>query len=154
MTWTVVITIVIGIILKMIMSPPSAVVEWIVSKFALHPKLDSTEVTVSYDGKLLDGEEKIKITDDFNNASFLKQYDIFQGNEKLFLHPETNVKPIVINVNRGTKNTQIFVFCYDDYVDVVKQYKKKVVSYRLSSVHLQNFARLNGTKSKLFSQTI
>lgn len=139
MTWTVAITIVIGIILKMIMSPPSLVVNWLVSKFALHPKLNTKDVTVTFNGKPLEEVGKIRFTDYFNEATFLKQYYIFPGNENLFLQPETNVTPFVINVKSGKKEVDYFVYRYDDHVDVVKQCGKKVVSYRLRSDYLQKF---------------
>lgn len=137
MTWPVVISLVIGIIIKLVMSPPSAVVEWVTSKFALHPKLNSKDINVTYNGEQLEEEEKFRFTNYFNEATFLKKYYIFPGNEKLFLHPETNVTPIVIYVKRGKKEVNIFVYIYDNHVDVVKQHNKKVFSYRLSSDNLQ-----------------
>ncbi|MEH7177931.1 YfmQ family protein [Neobacillus vireti] len=154
MTWTVLLWLLIGIIIKMVMSPPSAVVGWIVNKIALHPKLILNEVTVTYNEHHLEEEEKIRFIDYFNEARLLKQYDVFPGNEKFFLHPETNVSPFVINIKRGKKDINIFVFCYADHVDVVKQFNKKVVSYRLRSDNLQKFTLPTMTKSKLLSQTI
>ncbi|MBA9028394.1 MULTISPECIES: YfmQ family protein [Bacillaceae] len=139
MTWTVVISLVIGFILKFLLSPPSAMVGWVLGKFELHPKLESKEVTVTFNGKNLKEEEKVRFTDYFNEADFLKKYYIFPGNEKLFLHPETNVTPFVINVKKGKKEVYFFVYNYDNHVDVVKQSKKKVVSYSLSSDNLQKF---------------
>lgn len=139
MTWTVIISLVIGVIIKMVLSPPSIVVEWVVNKFALHPKLNSKNVTVTFNGKYLEEEEKIRFTDYFNEALFLKKHYIFPGNEKLFLHPENNLTPFVISVESGKKDVNIFVYRYDDHVDVVKQCKKKVVSYSLSSEYLQKF---------------
>ena len=65
MTWTAVAFIVIAIIFKMLMSPPSAVVGWVVSKFALHPKIDAKDVTVTYNGKSLEEEEKNRFTELF-----------------------------------------------------------------------------------------
>lgn len=143
MTWTTVLLIVISIILKFLMSPPSAVVGWIVSKFALHPKLDSKDITVTFNGKHLEEEEKIRFTDYFNEALFLERDDIFPGNEKFFLHPETNVIPFVINVKSRNKEMNFFVYSHDDQVDVVKQWKKKVASYSLSSESLQKFTISN-----------
>lgn len=103
MTWTAFGIIVIAIIFKMLMSPPSAVVGWVTSKFALHPKLDSKDITVTFNGKHLDEEEKIRFTDYFNESLFLERYNIYQGYEKSFLHPETNVIPFVINVKSRKK---------------------------------------------------
>ncbi|WP_338752724.1 YfmQ family protein [Bacillus sp. FJAT-52991] len=138
LTW--VALIVITGIIKLLTSPPSALVAWIVSKFALHPKLDSKDVTVTFNGKHLKEEENIKFIDYFNKACFLKRYDIFPGNEKSFLHPETNVTPFVINLKKGKRDVNFFIYNYDNHVDVVKQYKEKIVSYSISSEHLQKFS--------------
>lgn len=154
MTLTVLLWLLIGIIIKMVMSPPSSVVGWILSKFSIHPKLVLNEITVSYNEKHLEEEEKTRFTNYFNEARLLKQYDVFPGNEKLFLQPETNATPFVINIKRGKQDVNIFVFCYADYVDVVKQFKKKVVSYRLRSDDLQKLTKSTKTKSKLLSQII
>jgi hypothetical protein len=137
MTWTIVISVAIGIILKFVMSPPSIVVEWLVSKFALHPKLNSKDVIISLSGKKLVGEDKIRFINFFNEATFLKKYYIFPGNETLFLQPESNLTPFVINLKRGNKDVNFYIYCYDDHIDVVKKYKKQVASYRLSSDYLQ-----------------
>ncbi|WP_155591230.1 YfmQ family protein [Lysinibacillus cavernae] len=139
MTLGLIITLVIGSIIKLLMSPPSAAVAWGLSKFELHKKLDSNDVTITFNGKNLEEEEKISFIDYFNKAFFLKKHYIFPGNEKLFLQPETNVTPFVINLNRGKNNVNFFIFSYDDHIDVVKKSKEKVISYSLSSEHLQKF---------------
>ncbi|OZI11126.1 hypothetical protein CEW92_13325 [Bacillaceae bacterium SAS-127] len=131
--------IIISGIIKLLMSPPSILVGWIVSKFALHPKLDSKDVTVTFNGKHLKEDENAKFIDHFNKACFLKKHDMFPGSEKSFLHPETNVTPFVINLKKGKQNVNFFIYNYDHHVDVVKQYKEKIVSYSVSSDHLQKF---------------
>ncbi|WP_432702711.1 YfmQ family protein [Lysinibacillus sphaericus] len=137
-------TIVIGSIVKLVMSPPSIVVGWTVSKFELHKKLDAKDVTVTYNGKKLEEEEKSRFTNYFNEASFLKKHYIFPGNEKLFLEPESNVTPFVINLKKGKKDIHFFVFNYDNHVDIVKKYKENIVSYSVSSDCLQNFSTSKG----------
>lgn len=139
MTWITVLIIVISIILKFLMSPPSALVGWVVSKFALHPKLDPKDVTVTFNGKQLEEKEKNRFTDYFNGALFLERNHIFPGHEELFLNPETDVIPFVIKVRSKKKEINFFVYSDDDQVDVVKQWKKKVANYTLSSESLQNF---------------
>ncbi|HZH61151.1 MAG TPA: YfmQ family protein [Metabacillus sp.] len=119
---------------------PSDVVDWILGKFALHPTLNSKDVNVTYNGKHLESEEKMKFTDYFNEATFLKKYFIVQGKEQLFLQPETNVSPIVVDMKKGKKAITLFVFCYAEHVDVVKQYKNKVVAYQLRSDYLQTLS--------------
>ena len=143
MTWTVILFLFAGVILKMLTSPPSFVVGWVVTKFALHPKLNSKGITVTFNGIQLEGEEKISFTDYFNEALFLKRYNIFHGNEKVILNPETDVTPFVINVKNRKKEINFYVYRYDDHVDVVKQYKKKVASYSLQSEYLQTFTVSN-----------
>jgi Uncharacterised protein from bacillus cereus group len=71
MTWTIALTVLLGIVLKMVTSPPSAVVEWISSKYALHPKLNSKDVTVTYIGKHIEEEEKIRFIEYFNEVTHL-----------------------------------------------------------------------------------
>jgi len=139
MTAGLIITIVIGSIIKLLMSPPSIAVAWTVNKFELHKELDSKEVTVTFNGNNLEEGEKIRFIDVFNKAIFLKKYYIFPGNEKLFLRPETNVTPFVINLKSGKKDVDFLIFPYDDHVDVVKKRKEKVISYSLSSENLQKF---------------
>ncbi|KAA9011188.1 YfmQ family protein [Niallia endozanthoxylica] len=142
MSWTVIIVVIFAL-LKMLTSPPSALVGWFVSNFALHPKLNSKDITITFNGKRLEEEEKNRFTEFFNEALFLKRYNIFQGNEDLFLNPETSVIPFVINVKSRKKEMTFYVYSYDDHVDVVKQWKKKVASYRLSSEYLQKFTISN-----------
>ncbi|MFC7687046.1 YfmQ family protein [Ureibacillus sp. GCM10028918] len=139
MTWTAFLVILAGILLKMLTSPPSALVSWVLSKFALHPKLDPNEVIITFNEKQLEVEEKIKYIDSFNDATFLERYHIFPGNEEKFLHPNINIIPFVINVKRRKKEANFFVYCDDDNILVVKQWKKKVASYSLRSENLQNF---------------
>lgn len=139
MTWALASSILIGFVFKMLMSPPSAVVAWGLSKFALHPHLDTKDVMITFNGKHLEEEEKNRFTDYFNKSSFLKKHDIFPGNEKLFLHPVTSVTPFVINVKNRKKEINFFVYSSDNHVDVVKQCKEKVSSYSLSSDYLQKF---------------
>ncbi|WP_409294084.1 YfmQ family protein [Peribacillus sp. SCS-26] len=137
MSWTVAIAILIGMIFKFLNGPPSALVGWFLDKIALHPQLDSKDAAVTYNGKHLTGEEKIRFIENLNKASFLEEYWIYPGNEKLFLHPDTNVIPYVINLKKRNKAVNLFVYPYDEHVDVVKQYKNKVKSYSLRSDDLK-----------------
>jgi hypothetical protein len=138
MTWTIAISLTIGFIVKIILTcSPSIVVEWFLSKFEMHSKLNEKDATITFDGKPLEGENKLKFTNYFNEATFLKKYYIFPGNEELFLHPKNSGTPLVIETKRGKKDVKIFVYCFNDHVDVVKKYKKKVVAYSLNSDNLQ-----------------
>lgn len=110
------------------------------NKFALHPKLDPKDITVTFNGMRLEEEEKNRFSAYFNEAQYVKRNHIFPGTEKSFLHPETAVIPFVINVKNRKKEMNFFLYHNDDHVDVVKQWKKKVASFSLSSEPLQNFS--------------
>ena len=142
MTWFWIFT-VIFFFIKLITSPPNIVAGWFIKKFELHQKLDPQNITVTFNGKNLEEEEKIRFTDYFNEATFLKKHYIFPGHEKLFLEPETNVPPFVVNVKKGKKDIHFFVYKSEDHVDVVKQYKEKVVSYSINSDNLLRFTVSN-----------
>ncbi|HEK9102004.1 hypothetical protein KFD70_15920 [Bacillus pfraonensis] len=132
-TWFVVMLILFGAFKIIVASIPTSVVESIISRFELHPQLNNEAVTVTVDGKRLEGEEKIQIVDYFNEAIFLEKY---------YFPPQSSGTPLIIDTKRGKNDVRFSVYSYDDHVDVVKQYKKKVVAYSLRSKSLQNYSLL------------
>ncbi|WP_026568522.1 YfmQ family protein [Bacillus sp. UNC41MFS5] len=137
MTWAVVSIIIISTIKILVTCLPTGPVEWLIKKFEIHSKLNETDVTITIDGKNLAGEDKLQVIHYFNEATYLKQHYIYPGTEELFLHPENSHTPLVIDTKSGKNDVRLFVFRYNDRIDVVKQYKKKVIAYSLSSDHLQ-----------------
>ena len=136
MVWTI-ISIIIFVIIVFISSPTSALVGWFISKFALQPKLDPKDITVTFNGTELKEEEKVRFSEQFNEAQFIERNHIFPGTEAAFLQPETDVIPFVVNVKN---EMNLYLYRYEDYIDVVKQSKKKVASFSIKSEQLQNFA--------------
>ncbi|MGE7767112.1 YfmQ family protein [Peribacillus sp. NPDC096540] len=132
-----ILTILLGLVKLLVTCLPTDTVNWILSKFKLHSELSDANAIVTIDGKRLEGEDKIQVINYFNKAIFLKKNHIFPGNEQLFLNPENSGTPLVIDTKRGKKDVRLFVYIYNDHVDVVKQYKKKIVSYSLLSDSLQ-----------------
>ncbi len=134
MTWSFVVLLILAALAKVLLTClPTGVVEWILSKFELHPTLSDENATVTIDGKRLEGEDKIQVINDFNEALFLEKYDI---------HPENSGTPLVIDTKKGKNNVRFFVYICNDRVDVVKKHKKKVVAYRLRSDSLQKRSML------------
>ncbi|WP_080848198.1 YfmQ family protein [Cytobacillus gottheilii] len=129
--------------LKFATNPPSAIVAWVLRKFELQPKLSPKDVNVTYNGKLLEEREKLEFIDGFNKATFLNKYFFITGTEKVLLHSETNITPFVIQTKRGKDELKFNLYCYNEHIDVVKQYKKKVIPYRVSSNNLQTFSIQN-----------
>nr|WP_083711606.1 YfmQ family protein [Domibacillus epiphyticus] len=119
---------------------PTSAVTWLISKFEMHGKLSEENVIITFDGKRLEDGDKIQVIQDFNEATVLEKYYIFPGNEHLFLHPENSGTPLVIDTKKGKKEIKLFVYSYEDHVDVVRQYKKKVIAYSVRSDSLQKRA--------------
>jgi hypothetical protein len=138
MTWPVLIlTIILSLLKLLVTCLPTDAVNWIMSKFKIHSEISDADAIVTFDGKRLEGEDKVQVLNYFNKAKFLKKNHIFPGNEKLFLHPENSGTPIIMDVKRGKNDVRLYVYMYNDHVDVVKQYKNKVVAYSLLSESLQ-----------------
>ncbi|WP_219811221.1 YfmQ family protein, partial [Bacillus thuringiensis] len=69
------------------------------------------------------------IIHDFNEGLFLDRY---------YAPPHNEGTPLIINAKRGKKDFIFYIYSHEEHVDVVKQYKKKVVAYSLRSKNLQN----------------
>ncbi|MBK5461851.1 MULTISPECIES: YfmQ family protein [unclassified Peribacillus] len=132
-----ILTILLALLKILVTCLPTDAVNWIISKFKLHSELSDANAIVTIDGKRLEGEDKIQVINYFNKAIFLKKNHIFPGNEQLFLHPENGGTPLIIDTKRGKTDVRLFVYIYNDHVDVVKQYKKKLIAYSLLSDSLQ-----------------
>ena len=133
MTGTIISIILISLLKILVTCLPTGSVEWLIKKFETHSKLIVENTTLTIDGKHLEGEDKIKVINDFNKATFWKKHYIFPGAEEEFLNPEDSETPIVIDTKTGNKEVRLFLYRYNDRVDVVKQYKKKLVAYSLLS---------------------
>ena len=139
MTWGVILSIVLLSLIKILMTClPTGIVERLLSYFETHSKLNDKNVTVTVDRKQLEGKNKAQFIRFFNQAIFIEKYYIWPGTEQRYINPENGGNPIIIQTKRGKKDIQLFVFLYEDRVDVVKQYKKKLVAYSLHSDSLQD----------------
>ncbi|WP_377864728.1 YfmQ family protein [Bacillus sp. R86525] len=132
-TWFIVTLFIFGALKVLVSSMPTSVVESIISRFELHQKLDEENTTISLDGMNIEGEMKLQIINDFNEALFL---------DKHYFPPHGEGKPIIIETKKGKRTITLSIYSYEEHVDVVKQYKKKVVAYRLRSKSLQTLVPL------------
>jgi hypothetical protein len=128
-TWFIVTLFIFGALKVLVSSMPTSVVESIISRFELHQKLDEENTTVTVDGKSIEGEMKLQVIHEFNEALFL---------DKHYFPPQGNGTPIVMETKKGKREIRFSIYSYEEHVDVVKQYKKKVVAYRLRSKSLQS----------------
>ncbi|KKB72519.1 MULTISPECIES: YfmQ family protein [Bacillus] len=141
MTWLFVTMLILMSLVKLVLTClPSGVVEWISAKFEVHSKLSGENADVTIGGKRLEGQDKKEVIQHFNEAIFMEKYYIYPGDEHLYLHPKDSGTPVVIDTKKGKKDVRLWIFAYNDRVDVVKQYKKKVVAYCLQSDILQKRA--------------
>ncbi|MFO3791106.1 YfmQ family protein [Bacillus mojavensis] len=137
MTWAIVMLILMSLVKIVLTCLPTGVIEWLLSKFEVHAKVNNEDAVLFVNGKRLEGEEKRNMIDQFNEAVFLEKYYIYPGDEERYLYPENGGTPLVIDTKKGKKDVKLFVYSYDDHIDVVKQYKKKVIAYRLLSESMQ-----------------
>lgn len=128
-TWFIVTLFIFGALKVLVSSMPTSVVESIISRFELHQKLDEENTTVTVDGESIEGEMKLQVIHEFNEALFL---------DKHYFPPQGNGTPIVMEMKKGKREIRFSIYSYEEHVDVVKQYKKKVVAYRLRSKSLQS----------------
>jgi hypothetical protein len=140
MTWTIISIILLSLAKILITCLPTGPVEWLLRKFETHSKLSEDQITLTIEGKPLEGGNKTKIINDFNEALFLKKHYIFPGTEELFLNPDNSEPPLVIDAKRGKKEVKLFLYRYNDRIDVVKQDKRKVIAYSLLSDSLQKLS--------------
>ncbi len=90
---------------------------------------EEENTTILIDGKNIEGETKLQVIHEFNEALFL---------DKHYFPPHGEGTPIVINTKKGNKEVRFSLYSHEEHVDVIKQYKKKIVAYRLRSKRLQN----------------
>ncbi|MGU3367924.1 YfmQ family protein [Bacillus mycoides] len=128
-TWFIVTLFIFGALKVLVSSMPTSVVESIISRFELHQKLDEENTTVTVDGESIEGEMKLQVIHEFNEALFL---------DKHYFPRQGNGTPIVMETKKGKREIRFSIYSYEEHVDVVKQYKKKVVAYRLRSKSLQS----------------
>lgn len=134
MTWAVIIPLTLFSLFKIVVTClPTGVVEWILRKFELHSEISCENSSVLVNGQIIEGKEKIQILNSFNEATFLEKHYIWPGTEEHYLVRDDSGPPVVINVNEGKKTVKVSLFLYKDRVDVVKEYKKKILSYSLLS---------------------
>jgi len=147
MVWTILFLILISLVKVLPTVLPLGAVEWIMSKFATHTKLDDQKVSVIIDENSLDHEEKMVFIKYFNEAIFMEKYYIYPGTEQSFLPPEKIGKYIIIDAKIG--NNDVRLYLYNDErnsIDVVKQFNKKVVAYNIHSDKLQEYFISKGEK--------
>lgn len=137
MTWALLITLILGTLVKLVTAPPNIVIVWVTERYAMHQKLKLEEATITYNNEKLTDQEKAAFLESYNEASFLVRNHIFKGNEDFFLNPETDVIPYVINVKKGKHDIVYYVYHAEEKVEVVKQQGKKVLAYSLNSKALE-----------------
>lgn len=138
MFWTIFILILLSLIKVLPTVLPLGTVEWIMRKYEIHSKL-SVNNPIHVNGKELDGNEKQLFIECFNEAIFMEKYYIYPGTEHLYLPPEKDGTPVIVDTKIGKSDVKLYLYNEGTSVDVVKQFKKKIVAYNLSSNKLQKF---------------
>ncbi|WP_353856516.1 YfmQ family protein [Bacillus sp. Bos-x628] len=143
MVWVVSSLVVFSLLKLLVTSLPSGVVERLLSRFAVHAKVTGDQTNITFQGRPIGDQQKSEIIQHFNEAIFIERYYIYPGDEKRFLQPNDGPTPLMMQTKLGKQDVTLYLFHYDDHVDVVRQYthkpKKKLTAYRLRSEPLQTF---------------
>jgi hypothetical protein len=135
--WTIFILILLSLVKVLPTVLPLGTVEWIMRKFEIHSKL-SINYPININGRELNGNEKQLFVDCFNEAIFMEKYYIYPGTEYLYVPPEKDGTPVTVDTKIGKFDVKLYLYNEGNSIDVVKQTKKKIVSYNLSSDKLQS----------------
>lgn len=143
LVWVVISLVVFSLLKLLVTSLPSGVVERLFSRYAAHAKVTSEQTNITFQGRSLDEQRASEIIQHFNDAIFIERYYIYPGDEDRFLHPNEGPAPLTMQTKHGKHDVTLYLFHYDDHVDVVRQFthkpKKKLMAYRLRSEPLQTF---------------
>jgi len=141
LVWIVTSLVVFSLLKLLVTSLPSGVVERLFSRYAVHAKVTSDQTTMTFQGRPLDDQQTSQIIQHFNDAIFIERYYIYPGDEERFLHPQEGPAPLTMQTKLGKHDVTLYLYHYDDHVDVVRQFthkpKKKLTAYRLRSEPLQ-----------------
>lgn len=141
MVWIVTSLVVFSLLKLLVTSPPSGVVERLFSRYAVHAKVTSDQTTIMFEDRPLNDQQTSEIIQHFNDAIFIERYYIYPGDEERFLHPQEGPAPLTMQTKLGKHDVTLYLYHYDDHVDVVRQFthkpKKKLMAYRLRSEPLQ-----------------
>ncbi|WP_144486459.1 YfmQ family protein [Bacillus pumilus] len=141
MVWIVTSLVVFSLLKLLVTSLPSGVVERLFSRYAVHAKVTSDQTTIMFEDRPLDDQQASDIIQHFNDAIFIERYYIYPGDEERFLHPQEGPAPLTMQTKLGKHDVTLYLYHYDDHVDVVRQFthkpKKKLTAYRLRSEPLQ-----------------
>ncbi|MGA3853610.1 YfmQ family protein [Bacillus pumilus] len=141
MVWIVTSLVVFSLLKLLVTSLPSGVVERLFSRYAVHAKVTSDQTTIMFEDRPLNDQQTSEIIQHFNDAIFIERYYIYPGDEERFLHPQEGPAPLTMQTKLGKHDVTLYLYHYDDHVDVVRQFthkpKKKLMAYRLRSEPLQ-----------------
>ncbi|MCR4353718.1 YfmQ family protein [Bacillus pumilus] len=141
LVWIVTSLVVFSLLKLLVTSLPSGVVERLFSRYAVHAKVTSDQTTIMFEDRPLNDQQTSEIIQHFNDAIFIERYYIYPGDEERFLHPQEGPAPLTMQTKLGKHDVTLYLYHYDDHVDVVRQFthkpKKKLMAYRLRSEPLQ-----------------
>nr|MDH3177265.1 YfmQ family protein [Bacillus pumilus] len=141
LVWIVTSLVVFSLLKLLVTSLPSGVVERLFSRYAVHAKVTSDHTTIMFEDRPLDDQQASEIIQHFNDAIFIERYYIYPGDEERFLRPQEGPAPLTMKTKLGKHDVTLYLYHYDDHVDVVRQFthkpKKKLTAYRLRSEPLQ-----------------
>lgn len=130
MTLISIIALVLFCIIKILMTClPTGVVDWLFDRYRLHLKLNDKDTEIFLNTARVEGDEKATMIKQFNEAVVREKYSLYPGSEETYLKPQNADSSFIIQTRKGNREIKLLLSSYQDHVDVVKQYKNKMVVY-------------------------
>ncbi|WEG12215.1 YfmQ family protein [Pullulanibacillus sp. KACC 23026] len=130
--WLLLPLILIHIVMAFAAAPPNAVARRFFKRFEVHQQVNKDTARVKFGDQRLAGVNSEQVISSFNKATFGYRY---------YKLPSCSGTPLVIHTKEGKQDVRIFIYSYESRVDVFKEYRKKVVMYRLVSENLQKLSQ-------------
>lgn len=133
-TWTVILVSIIISLVKILMTClPTGVVNWLLSLFEVHPKLEASKVAVNIGEFQMGPGETRDFVKLWNESISMQKHYIWPGTEHNYINRDSSGSRIIITTKMGKHELKIIAFVEKDQIEVVKHWKRKIVAYSLSS---------------------
>lgn len=128
-------------ILSFVMTPPTWIVERLFTRFKLHPKLVDDEIeSISRGEERITGTARQQLIEAFNKANYLERHETS-------LIP-SNELPLVFNTHHKGRRERYTIYADPPFIDVVKEFRKKRIIYKVDSKVLMQWLVNKKTESE------
>lgn len=128
--------------LSFLMTPPTWIIERLVTRFRLHPQLVDDEVkSISRGEERITGTARRQLIEAFNKANYL-------GRHETSLIPRSGSN-IVVDTHHKGRRERYTMYADPPFIDIVKEVRKKRIVYKVDSEVLMQQLVNTGKETEL-----